>query len=799
MYISLNQISTLDKIVKGFEVALRSFVAENLFKKYETSENFSAALNGIKFSGEVIYSKKFEAKIKSFVKNSEASFEAIANSSEAISSKVFDHDVPYVSDVVDLLLIFFNDVFLAKNITKLFATIEEFHYCASLYHAVRNNLSHPASHPIDEADAVKVNHFILNLTRTLEEKYFWYFPKRMIELCIVEYQNLNSTIALKVDNLNFAPVSHKQLLCRDVEITKLYSAIIGDEQRKRVAGSVVIYGYGGVGKTAITTEFLLRLLRDKRDGKHADIDFILFYSSKDEYLRSSESTGMFYIDQATPQFSTLEELKNLIQIALAIDSMDDIVKYRRGIIVIDNIENIPDAEKASILNFIKGIPRSIQFILTSRSEESCEEKIHVGEFAKDEFGLQFVASLADAEGFDLEITDEMAYRLLDVSKGNALIILQTLNSLSRRLSTFSDITLSLESLKSSNSENVANFMYKNTFDGVLRDLSGENYPVEKVIQIISLYEERIELYSISKLAEVEIKSAETLCNVLLQRLILSKSGEYYELNEFAKRFIFTKLLPDKIMLRKLKNDIAEHKKRMKEKLSSLESTLEKKKKIGKIMSEWQPRNYIDKMVIAETCLLYFDAYEKAIRKDRAGLDQSLTEFAAHRVRTNHPYVALQEARLLKLFLKFRDGRNNPPLMEKISTAYEEAIDAIQFDCVYLANTHAHASLSMLYGIFLGAEFDKPSRAIRYLEDARRDSEKSFGKVWVMSCQYLALCYRKVLESGVEEYRESLFEVCRKLVSCEAKISRRWINMEKFKRDFAAYIDTGSSLPPSYSA
>ncbi|MFE6661894.1 AAA family ATPase, partial [Bacillus subtilis] len=147
-----------------------------------------------------------------------------------------------------------------------------------------------------------------------------------------------------------ATSTHTDLLCRDSEIGELYSSLLGSDIRQRLAGSVLLYGYGGVGKTAITTEFLYRLLRDKKDGKYSDVEYLLFFSSKDEYLRSSNSTGEFYIDSARPEFSTFDDLASAICKRLKLDSVHQIAeKYQRGIIAIDNIENINSDEQKKYL------------------------------------------------------------------------------------------------------------------------------------------------------------------------------------------------------------------------------------------------------------------------------------------------------------------------------------------------------------------------------------------------------------------------------------------------------------------
>lgn len=787
MYISLAETSSLDTTIKNFEVALRSFVAYGLSKKYSNVEEFRAALLSLNFPKEVIYGQKFDAKVKGIIKNAKSVFDTVSACVTSIDTKKFNNDVPYVSEILDLLFIFFNEIFSQSGVTKKFPTVEEFHYCAVLYHSIRNNLSHPASRPISEEDASKILYFISNLLGTLEDKYFWYAAKSSIKMGIEGYQKFATHTSLKRDNLNFTAPSYKTLLCRDAEIQSLYSAIIGEGDRKRVAGSVVVYGYGGVGKTAITTEFLLRILRDKKDGRHNDIEFILFFSSKDEYLRSSNSTGALYIDKATPQFSTIHELQELIFSELEITNIEEISRFQRGIIVIDNVENVVDDEKIKIHDFIKATPRSVQFILTSRAEEPCEEKIHVGEFTANELGVQFIVNLIGSEDFDIQIDRPMAERILSVSKGNPLIIIQVLSSLSRKVVSFDDVTRSLESLRSSNSESVANFMYKNTFDDVLRDLGGVNVPVKEVIQVISLYEERIELYSISVLTGMEIKSAEKLCDELLKRLVLVKSGEYYELNEFAKRFVFIKLLPDRIELKRLTNKIAVHKKRTTEKLKKLEDAFQKKNKLRNIMGDWQPRNYIDKMVIAETFLLYLEASKFSRIADYIELQRCISEFYVHKTRTNHPYAAFQEARLLKLEIQVSTDKSEEK-WEKIGSAYEEALDSIQFDCRYLLNTRAHSSLLMLYGIFLAVERNDPPAAVRYLEDAKKNMDEVKGKIWFTCCVYLAMCYAyEVKNGGGSEYADFLRTLYEEVLTSHQESDRSNINIERFKdtyREFA---------------
>lgn len=582
---------------------------------------------------------------------------------------------------------------------------------------------------------------------------------------------------------------HKSLLCRDSIIETLYDCLLGNDVRQRLAGSVVLYGYGGVGKTAITTEFLYRLVRDKIDGRYYDLKYILFFSSKDEYLRENKTTGELYIDSAKPEFSNLDDLKSLICSFLKINDIHEISDINgSGIIAIDNIENIEQEEKKKIIDFIRSLPRSIHFIVTSRNEEACEEKIHVEEFKNDEIGIKFVGEIIESEGFNVDIDREKAISILKVSKGNALIIVQILNILDLDVSTFDDITKSLESMKSKNSEMIANFMYKNTFDIALKYLNESGYPVNEVMQIISLYDERIELYSISKLAKVDISDAERLCNYLLERLVLTKSGEYYELNEFAKRFVFIKLLPDRIELSKIKDKIKSHKERMKKKLAEFDSTLKRNSALHKNVNDWQPRNYIDKIVIAELFSLYGEAIICVARRDKISYEKYLKEFNDHSFITNHPYVPLQRARLLKEGIK-KFYRGNKDVLMQVENAYEQAVESIEYDYRYLIGSVAHASLLMLFGVFLSQQLNQYSRAIRFLEDAKKYHGPTKSKGWFITCNYLSAAYEaQYKETKDQAYRDQLKKVVREVIQNTGYSGQSTFDISQYTKKFSKWIN-----------
>jgi hypothetical protein len=744
MFISVNQSFILDNAIKAFEVAFRSFIVDNLTQDYASKEALLDALSRINTSSEVMYAGKIRAKVNKLSGNIDNVYNHIVECNQSYINMNYDNDVPYVSELIDFILIFFNSNFSTSHLTDGFSSIEDFHFSASLYYAVRNDLSHPASRPISEVNANKVIYFIDNLIVTLDNKYFWYESKTNIQEKIKEFYNVADTTSLKVSNLDSVRFLHKKLLCRDTEINTLSVALLGDETRKRLAGSVSLYGYGGVGKTAMSIDFLYRVMREKKDGKHNDIEYLLFFSSKDECLTHQNTTGNFYIDKIRPEFTSLSELQQSICKTLSIDDINDLItKYKRGIIVIDNIENLPADEKSKIFTFIKSLPPEVQFIITSRNEEQGDERIHLEEFRNKDIGIKFIIEYLNQENLFLDLNNDDYEKLILSSKGNALILIQLLNILANKTHAIDSLVNSVNSIKAKNAETIADFMYKNTFNESIQVISDKGYSAEKIIQIISLYDEPIELYSISRLAKIDVSLAEEIIDYLTQQLILVKQGEYYSLNEFAERFVFIKMLPDRIELGKLQDAIRQHKLRIKKTLDELDERTKTNEKTQGIMDDWQPQNYIDRITIAEVFTLFSKAKKCIDSSNREAYDNVALELQEQILISDHPYIPFQQARILRLgYDKFY--REDTDLLQKIEHLYESAIEAIEYNHRYLMENNSYPSILMLFGIFLNEEKKASSRAIRFLEKAIIIFKKNGNSGnFFMSANYLLKAYKNM--------------------------------------------------------
>lgn len=788
MYITKAQEDKLQWVINKSEVALRSFISEIIINAYSTSSDFKSQLEKIIITDDVIFSRRLNAKISELIRNYDAIYKTIVTCHNNYTTHKYDNDVPYISSLIDLIMVLFNKHFSNESLIKQFPSIEDFLYSCSLYHKLRNNFSHPASYLTPISDANKALTFIEHTLTGIDAKYFWFCDKNDIEKGVKEYKKISYSDDNFKNNLNRAKASHKVLIGRDEELSTLSRSILGDEHSIRLAGSVVLYGYGGVGKTALTLEFLQKLLKDKKDGNYDNIDFILFYSSKDEYLKSNYSTGELYIDDSKPEFKSFNELQNLIKKDLVIDDLGLISdKYSGGVIAIDNIENLSSQEKEEIFAFIKRMPRTIQFIITSRNEEPCEEKINIQEFITNDKGRRFIQEIIESEILNVSLFATQIDRLLDLSKGNSLIIIQVLNSLNRRVVEFDTVINSLASYNSKDAEIISNFMYKNTFDSAFSALEQKRMPVKDVVILISLYNEKIDLYSVSKLAKIDVPVSERLCNFLCERLILNKSGEFYELNEFAKRFVFIKLMPDRFQLSDLKDKIKTHKEKIKKTLTDVDATLNANKRLRENVNEWQPKNYIDKMIIAQTFDLYGKAKDCVRRKDRIEYDKVLKEMQEHSMVTNHPYVPVQFARILKdAYMLFH--KNSNETLDVIEKNYEQAIESIEYDYRYLINTKAYYSLLMLYGIFLCERRNAYSRAIRYLEDARDGFDKSMKEPWFICCNYLSKSYLKLFqETNNGAYKDQLIKTFYSVKTLSNARPSKKMDVSRYIREYTPAI------------
>lgn len=149
------------------------------------------------------------------------------------------------------------------------------------------------------------------------------------------------------------------------------------------------------------------------------------------------------------------------------------MQAKKGLIVIDNIENLNEVDKELIFEFIKKVPRTIQFVLTSRNEEPCEDKINIKEFKEIDSGLTFINEFIKVNDLQIDLTETQKKDLVTSSKGNTLIIVLALQLVDHG-NNIETIISDLNNIEGPNINMIADFMYKNTINQTINKLASEN-------------------------------------------------------------------------------------------------------------------------------------------------------------------------------------------------------------------------------------------------------------------------------------------------------------------------------------
>lgn len=106
-----------------------------------------------------------------------------------------------------------------------------------------------------------------------------------------------------------------------------------------------------------------------------------------------------------------------------------------GIVIVDNLETLSSQDRAELHDFIQaGSPSCIQYILTSRKEEQYDVNVELNGFENDD-GLRFINEYSEENDLNLDLSRDECLELLQISKGNTLVLVLCLSRLSRKLET----------------------------------------------------------------------------------------------------------------------------------------------------------------------------------------------------------------------------------------------------------------------------------------------------------------------------------------------------------------------------
>jgi hypothetical protein len=564
--------------------------------------------------------------------------------------------------------------------------------------------------------AKEVTKFIERSIKNIDGKYFWYVSQKEI---IKQIENLYSSIGhipFKYCNINSIPFKHKKIVCRERELNKLNEFIFGKDNQQyfRTARSVAICGYGGLGKTALTLEFINTFIKCCQDNPEKfNYEGLLFFTAKEESLEFIKQSNELMINPMKKQITSFNDFHSKLLSVLCVSKIEDFNEHK-CIVIIDNLETLP-TEKQDFFNFIRNSPENIQYIITSREIERCDDIIELKGFEDLTHGEEFLKQYIDE--YELDIVYQSKYNeLIDASKGNTLILVLSLIRLNENPESLDNILNELQATTTRNISAVANFMYKNTFDIAITRIEKAGFNYREILTIISAYNEPIDLHSLARLSNVKnVSELEKICEYLTNKLILTRQGDYYELNEFANRFILVKVIPNKHEAYKLYDSISKYKFDKKRKLSALE---EKRinPSLDRIMQDWSPRNNIEKLAIADVFGLFPLVRNISTYNSESNdiIDKIKTVFEENEQYTSHPYIKFQKALIYQNILNTKFQQE---YLNIVTSCYEEVIFTVKFEYSYISKTESFGVVLSYYGNFLARQFEDYAGAIRYLEEA----------------------------------------------------------------------------------
>ena len=779
MYLTTEQHNRLRTIAMDFEIPFRTFVAGQLLNKYLTVEMFLERL-GEKDVPDGI-SQTFKSQIGKIKSQSERIYGLLKLTMQSMQNGIVEEEinVPDVATIIALIILF-QDEF--DEFINCFSDYDAFIVQIEKFHYIRNKLSHPGCKTLEEQDMIVALSFISSVCTYVgieHEEYFWEQSEEKIYQEIRALETLETKSVDIINNFEEMPLLERKIVGRDHEIESIKRFVYGIKGGLRKKSSLCVFGYGGLGKTALVTETVKSIMQDVMDELTVNEykpEFILFFTAKEEMLDLSYTSGNIQKRNCKHDFLTFEELEEKIYKLLGIENFSNFDK--KGIIIIDNLETLEANERKRIKEFVDFMsPMGIQYIITSRNEEEYEERMKLGGF-EAESGYQFIEEYIKENDLDIELDRSEMATLLDISKGNTLVLVLSLRRLSRKIATMEGITMDLsqvpsiqsvanefEELPANGYEIISEFMFKNTFLELENKLGEDNFTFILLLQTFAVFpDDKIDIYTICMLMKISYLKVEPYLNLLCRYLILEKKGDAYSLNNFAEKYIVQKFLPDKETYEKFSSQITESMREVQSDLDNLNRDLQSNSKVKDIIDDWAITYDGDRIAAAKVYHLY-----QSVNQDCLKLSKFFVNRAYEEVRdkisiiertTMHPYVKYQKARMLSLIYNTKVLEKD--IKKEVKKAFIDCLWVIKTNTLYMKikTTKNYASVLWIFGSFLAGS-GEPSEAIRYLEE----SCTCFEMLGIIEKEYFQCCSRLGLiyfEQYKENQDKAYYEKARKM-------------------------------------
>lgn len=741
MYLTIKQHDAFRTLLMGFEIPFRKYIADIVCTSYQSDDMFDAIMRSklsllTPTSPDFLKSVLTDACKKNTLKRAYAKFQTATSSTDEIVTS--DIDIPMVG-ALNLATFALTDNF--SHLYALFGSYSVFCDLAEKYRYARNKLDHPGSRTLEDIHLIPVLSFVKDICVSLDDTCFLQKTREQILAEVTALQQRNHPIPITIHNFSDMPYADSRVVCRNTEIQTIKNFVYGKPENLRKQHSCCIYGYGGVGKTALVLEVLKQIVCDLQDGitiNDYKPEYVLFFSAKKRKLGLASETGR-YIEQ--PMRSHFETAAELIELLLSTLGLDDLRRFHEdGLIVIDNLETLPREERQKVKEFVETqTPSEMQFLLTSRNSEEYEVNYKLAGFIA-ELGKEFIHSYCEDNSLDLALPVADEDELVSLAKGNTLVLVLSMRRLSRNLSTISSLRAEFnsgnawKSLKKSLSrtpsnayEVVAEFMYKDTFEHIETSFSDNAELFYKVLKVFAVIQNgSTDISTLCLLTRESFPDVETVVDILCSFLILEKNDTLYSMNGFAEQYIVGRFLPDAETYERLSNEIVSRRRQVTDSLEKLHGEIQSRPALARIIKDWLIITDVDLITAAEMYNLYGKVNSTCNHSGKFKVHSVLEDFLekcdeSERL-TAHPFVKYQKARILQLV----DRSNILPEkhVDAIRKGYNDAVYSIKTIGQYagIQQTKSYASLLWLYGQYL-SDIHDISNAIRYLEESKVSFEE----------------------------------------------------------------------------
>lgn len=797
MYLTIKQHDMFRTLLMGFEIPFRAYIADVVTSNYRTDSSFETAMLA-KHSMLSPASPQFlrdvlqNAVSQSNLKKTYQKFVTAKTSVDEIVTT--DIDLPMVG-ALNLVTFALTENF--GDLHLLFGSYSSYCDLAEKYRYSRNKLDHPGCRTLEDIHLIPVLSFVKDICLFLDDKYFLQKSKDQILAEVVALQQRKNAIPISKNNFAEMPYGEARIVCRNAELERVKTFVYGRPEDLRKQHSLCIYGYGGVGKTALVLESLKQIVRDIQDEttiNEYQPEYILFFSAKQRKLDLSPETGKFIERGMRCHFKSADELIHLILSELSIDNFR---KFKdEGLIVVDNLETLPLEEREKIKTFVDTqTPSEMQFILTSRNSEEYDANFKLAGFDSSS-GIEFINSYNEENSLDITLTHAEKEQLLNLAQGNTLVLVLSLRRLSKKLATveglktefsnanaWKSLKSSLTATPSNTYEVVAEFMYKDTFEhieAIFGDHKELFYKILKVFAVIP--NDSTDISTICLLTKEAYPDVEAVMDVLCNYLIIEKRETQYALNSFAEKYIVGRFLPDAEHYNSLSIEITSRQRDVRRSLEQLNEDIKNRPSLAKIMSDWQIITDIDRINAAKMYELYGEVKHDCEISGRfrvtSSLEDALKKCEESERLTAHPFIKYQRARILQMIDNSRVLEEHHA--DSIQKAFSDAIYSIKTIGQYasIAQTKSYATLLWIYGQHLADTHDYPN-SIRYLEEGKIsfEEQKLSDQQYYQCCTRLGTVY---LDYYLED-RPNRVAYLRKARSIERMLSQNWYSLGKAQK------------------